>query len=100
NLVDNACKYSEEGTEVGVSARQVGKHLLISVTDLGAGIPADEVDRVFDRMYRIEERLTTKVGGMGLGLAICRGLVEAHGGRIWMVSEWGKGSKCSFTLPL
>ena len=100
NLLDNACKYSAEGTEVVVSARRVGRQLLISVTDQGVGIPADEVERVFDRMYRIEQRLTSKVEGMGLGLAICKGLVEAHGGRIWMVSEEGKGSKCSFTLPI
>ena len=100
NLLDNACKYSPEGTEVVVSTRRVGHQLLISVTDQGVGIPADEVERVFDRMYRIEQRLTPKVEGMGLGLAICKGLVEAHGGRIWMVSDEGKGSKCSFTLPL
>lgn len=99
NLIDNACKYSDEGTEVVVSAQKVGKQLLVSIGDQGMGIHADEVDRVFDRMYRVEHHLTAKTGGMGLGLAICRGLVEAHGGRIWMVSTPGQGSKCSFTLP-
>ncbi len=104
NLLDNACKYSEEGTEIVVSAQQVGHQLLIGVTDQGLGIPVDEVERVFDRMYRLEQRLNPGEGGiapgLGLGLALCRGLVEAHGGRIWMVSTEGKGSKCSFTLPL
>jgi len=100
NLLDNACKYSEEGKEVVVSARRVEQHLLISVTDQGLGIPADEVERVFDRMYRIEQRLAPTVGGMGLGLAICKGLVEAHGGRIWVESKERKGTRCLFTLPL
>jgi len=99
NLIDNACKYSKEA-EVTVSAQREGKELLITVTDQGIGIPANELQRVFDRMYRIEQRLSSKAGGMGLGLAICKGLIEAHGGRIWMESEEGKGSTCFFTLPL
>ncbi len=101
NLLDNACKYSEEKTEIAVSVRCIGRQLLVCVADQGVGIPAKELERVFDRMYRIEQKPTPgKKAGLGLGLAICRGLVEAHGGRIWMASEEGKGSKCSFTLPL
>ena len=100
NLLDNACKYSAEGTEVVVSAQRVGRQLLISVTDHGVGIPADEVERVFDRMYRIEQRLTPKVEGMGLGLAICKGIVEAHGGRIRVESTPGVGSRFYFSLPV
>jgi len=100
NLLDNACKYSGEGTNVVVSARRVRQTLLITIADQGMGIPAHEVGRVFERMYRVEQRLNPKVGGMGLGLALCKGLVEAHGGHIWMESEGGKGSRCSFTLPL
>ena len=99
NLLDNACKYSEEGPEIVVSARQVGKQLLINVTDKGIGIPANRLERVFDRLYRVEQE-TRKVEGMGLGLALCRGLVETHGGRIWMRSKEGEGTRCSFTLPL
>jgi len=100
NLIDNAIKYSEEETEVVVSAQRVGGELLISITDQGIGIPAGELPRVFDRMYRIEQRLAQDPGGLGLGLALCKGMVEAHGGRIWMESQEGKGSACSFTLPL
>jgi two-component system sensor histidine kinase VicK len=100
NILDNATKYSEEGTEVVVSAQTIGQELLISIVDQGMGISVEERKRVFDRMYRIEQRRNAKIRGVGLGLAICKGLVEAHGGRIWAESEEGKGSTFSFTLPL
>jgi len=100
NLIDNACKYSAQGTEITISARRNGKNLLTSVADQGHGIPAKELQKIFNRMYRIEQRLINKAGGMGLGLAICKGLIEAHGGRIWAESEGGKGSTFFFTLPL
>ena len=100
NLIDNAIKYSEEGTEVRVVAERVGSVLRISVADQGIGIPAEELGKVFDRMYRIEQRLTPQLGGVGLGLAICRGLVKAHSGRIWVESEVGRGSTFYFTLPI
>jgi PAS domain S-box-containing protein len=100
NLLENAIKYAPQETEVLLSARRAGQELIISVADQGSGIPADELTRVFDRMYRIEQRLTPGVAGIGLGLSICRWLVEAHGGRIWVESEMGKGSNFHFTLPI
>jgi len=100
NLIDNAIKYSGEGKEVVVKVRQVRRKLLISIADQGVGIPADELERVFSRMYRCKQRLSDEPGGMGLGLAISKGLVEVHGGRIWVKSEEGKGSTFFFTLPL
>ena len=100
NLIDNAIKYSVEGTEVLISARRVRGWLVISIADQGPGIPSNELTKIFDRMYRIEQRLTSGVDGIGLGLSICRRLVEAHGGRIWAESEVGKGSTFRFTLPL
>jgi PAS domain S-box-containing protein len=99
NLIDNACKYSKEGSSVVVQARRAGSKLHISVADQGIGIPAGDLERVFEWMYRIEKGLPREEG-LGLGLSISKGLVQAHGGRIWMESEEGKGSKCSFTLPL
>ena len=92
NLIDNAIKYSPQGTEILISAKKTGRELLISVTDQGPGIPADELTNIFDRMYRIEQRLYSGADGIGLGLYICQRLVEAHGGRIWAESTLGKGS--------
>ena len=99
NIIDNAIKYSEEGTSIVIGAKLTGPELQVSVADQGIGIPARDLERVFDRMYRIEQRLTPDTGGAGLGLAICKGLVEAHGGRIWVESKLGKGSTFYFTLP-
>ncbi|MCK4274086.1 MAG: PAS domain S-box protein [Dehalococcoidales bacterium] len=100
NLIDNAIKYSPQGTEVLISAKKNGRELLVSINDQGAGIPAEELTGIFDRMYRIEQRLSSDVDGMGLGLYICQGLVEAHGGRIWAESTVGQGSTIQFTLPI
>jgi len=99
NLIDNAVKYSGQGSRISVKARWVEPELQVSVADKGIGIPAEDLERVFDRMYRIEQRLTPEIGGVGLGLAICKGLVEAHGGRIWVESKLGKGSTFYFTIP-
>ena len=100
NLLENARKHAGEEVEVVVTARQADKEVLIGVADRGPGIPADEAGRVFDRFYHVERRLAGRGEGMGLGLAICKGLVEAHGGRIWVESEVGKGSTFCFTLPV
>jgi len=100
NLLDNACKYSKKGTEVLVRAQTKAHELEISVTDHGRGIPAADIDRVFDRMYRIEQRLAQDPGGLGLGLALCKALVETHRGRIWLESTEGIGTTVYFTLPL
>ena len=100
NLINNAIKYSPPDTKVTITAKKSDKEVVISVTDRGSGIPREELDNVFDRMYRIEQRLYSGVDGLGLGLYICRRLVEAHGGRIWVESTIGKGSTVFFTLPL
>ena len=100
NLIDNAIKYSPQGTEVLISAGKNNRELLVGINDQGTGIPAEELTDIFDRMYRIEQRLSSGVDGMGLGLYICQGLVEAHGGRIWAESTVGQGSTIQFTLPI
>ena len=71
----------------------------VSVTDTGLGIPAADLPYVFDKFYRVKSKATRDIEGTGLGLAITRSVIEAHGGRIWVESEEGKGSTFSFTLP-
>ena len=100
NLLDNAVKYSENGTAVVVRVRRSGGELIISVSDEGRGIPAEEIEHIFDRMYRLEERLSENPSGLGLGLSLCKAIVETHRGRIWAESKVGKGSTFHFALPL
>jgi PAS domain S-box-containing protein len=100
NLIDNAIKYSDKESSVVIEAGCNDTELCISVTDEGIGIPPEDIEKVFDRMYRAEQRLTQGSKGLGLGLSVCRGMVEAHGGRIWAESQVGVGSTFYFTLPL
>lgn len=98
NLVENAIKYSPNGGPISVRARS-GPQLTVEVEDRGVGIPPDEQSRVFERFARVESRLTRATRGVGLGLFICKSLVEAQDGRIWVESEQGVGSRFAFTLP-
>jgi len=100
NLVDNAAKYSPEGSEIIIAAQLADEGIIVSVTDRGEGIAAEDLPRVFDRFYQAESIVAGRKRGTGLGLSICKGIVAAHGGRIWCESKLGKGSKFSFTLPL
>jgi two-component system sensor histidine kinase KdpD len=101
NLLTNAVKYSPDGGCITLSATIDRRELVISVADQGLGMPAAELDRIFDRFHRIQSDVSSGIGGTGLGLAICKGLVEAHGGRIWAESPGeGTGSTFRFTLPL
>ncbi len=98
NIIDNSVKYSDAGTEINLSVRREGNELLFTITDHGVGIPPNDLPRVFTRMFRSPQK--HRVSGIGLGLSICKGLTEAHNGRIWIESEEGIGTKCFFTLPL
>jgi len=71
----------------------------VSVADTGIGIPSQELERVFDRFYQVEDHMTRRHGGMGLGLSIVRGLAELHGGRVWAESVPGRGSRFVVVLP-
>jgi signal transduction histidine kinase len=100
NLVDNAIKYSPEGGKIAITGRTNRDHVEVTVSDNGIGIPRRELGRVFERFRRGENSQVQKVRGMGLGLYICKSIVEAHGGKIEVSSEAGKGSEFMFTLPL
>jgi PAS domain S-box-containing protein len=100
NLVDNAVKYSPEGGHVELRVRSSNGSCLIEVADEGLGIPADERERIFEKFYRLDPQQTQGVGGSGLGLYICRELVERMNGRLNVESELGKGSRFTVELPL
>ena len=99
NLLSNAVKFTPEGGHIWVSAVKRKGYVEVAVADDGIGIPADALERVFERFEQVEAHMTRRYGGMGLGLAIVKGLVEQHGGRVWVQSETGKGSRFAFTLP-
>jgi signal transduction histidine kinase len=106
NLLDNALKYSPYDSEIRLSLR-VSKNdgktralVNLAIEDAGPGIPPDKVHRIFDRFYRVDEGRTREAGGAGLGLAIAKWAVEAHGGRIALDSRYGKGSVFTLSLPL
>jgi two-component system sensor histidine kinase KdpD len=98
NLLDNALKYSPEKSPLEVRARAAGGEILISIADEGPGIPPDDLERVFDKFYRVQR--SEQVAGTGLGLAICKGIVEAHGGRIWAENRPGGGTILTIALPV
>jgi len=109
NLLTNAAKYSPRGGEIALSVEEPtnlpvdhppGRFLLLSVRDQGIGIGSEDLPRIWERFYRVDNSNTRRIGGTGLGLSITKALVELHGGRIWVESVVGKGSSFFFTLPI
>lgn len=100
NLVKNALLFTNPGGDVHIKVEDESGFVKVSVRDTGIGIPARELSKVFDRFFQVEEHLTRKHGGMGLGLAVAKSMTELHGGRIWVESEEGKGSTFTFLLPI
>jgi two-component system sensor histidine kinase KdpD len=98
NLLENAAKYTPEGTPVEISARPAEGLVLVDVADRGPGLPLGEETRIFDKFHRAPR--DSAAGGIGLGLTICRGIITAHGGRIWAENRPGGGAVFRFTLPL
>jgi signal transduction histidine kinase len=99
NLLDNAIKYSAPGTKIEVFARRDNNEVLIGVKDMGIGIPSEQQGKLFEPFQRLEPQ-NNKATGTGLGLVVCRRLVEAHKGRMWVESQPGEGSTFYFTLPM
>ncbi len=100
NLLENGWKYASFCTSLKVEARNVGNEILIGIADRGPGIPAEEREKIFHHFYRMKKDQRTPTQGSGLGLAICQGIVQAHGGRIWVEDRSGGGSVFLCTLPL
>ncbi len=100
NLMSNALRYVHRGGEVVIRAQAAGDEVRVAVADDGPGIPAEELPHLFERFWRGDKARRRATGGSGLGLTIAKSLVEAHGGRIWVESEEGKGTTFTFTLPI
>ncbi len=103
NLIDNAVKYTPEGGHIIVGARTETsgkKSMVVFVRDTGIGIPSVDLQRIFERFYRVDKARSRELGGTGLGLSIVKHLVEAHGGRVWAESQLNRGSSFYFSLPL
>jgi len=100
NIISNAIKYSPNGGTITFKLKKRYRQIVISVKDEGIGIEYEQLDKIFDRFYRVDKARTRELGGTGLGLAITRELVEAHYGQIWANSKEGEGTTIYFTLPL
>jgi signal transduction histidine kinase len=100
NLVDNAIKYTPNGGEVKLSLERDVTWVRVAIADSGVGIPAQDLPKIFDRFYRVDKARSRDKGGTGLGLAICKWIAEAHGGRVEVTSQVGKGSTFTVWLPV
>ncbi len=98
NLLSNAVKFTPEGGRITVEAKSNEHEIWVSVSDTGIGIPPEEQEMIFERFYQVGDSLTRKQGGIGLGLAIAKGIVELCGGRIWVESQVGRGSTFTFSI--
>lgn len=99
NIISNALKYSPEGGQVTFRLKMLDDQIEISISDQGLGIPKENLEKVFERFYRVDKARTRRLGGTGLGLAIAKEMIGAHGGDIWARSVEGKGTTILFTLP-
>ncbi len=100
NLLSNAIKYNRQGGTVVIRAVQENDAVVVMVQDTGIGIAKDDQPHVFDRFFRAPEGVRLKIEGSGLGLAITQGIIQRHGGHIWVESELNVGSSFYFSLPL
>jgi two-component system, OmpR family, sensor histidine kinase VicK len=99
NIISNALKYSPEGGTITFNVKENNGFIEISVSDQGLGIPKENLDKIFERFYRVDKARSRQMGGTGLGLAIAKEMISAHGGDIWATSIDGKGTTITFKLP-
>ena len=100
NLVSNAVKYSPKGKVVTVKCKTVENNAVVSIEDEGMGIKAKDIDRLFERYYRVSSNHTKNISGFGIGLYLSAEIIQRHDGKIWVESESGVGSTFYFSLPL
>jgi len=100
NLLTNAIKYSPKAQQIIVNCEKIGNTVQVSIKDEGMGIKADDLDKLFDRYYRVESKHTSHISGFGIGLYLSAEIIQHHGGKIWAESESGIGSTFYFTLPV
>ena len=99
NIMNNAIKYSPDGGVITCRLLETHRHVILSISDQGLGIPRKDLGKIFDRFYRVDKARSRKQGGTGLGLAISKEVIEAHNGRVWVDSQEGKGSTFYISLP-
>ncbi len=99
NLLSNAIKFSPPQSQVHLEAEQIANEIVFRVCDRGRGIPAAQLESIFERFHQVDASDSRQMGGTGLGLAICRSIVQQHGGKIWVESVLSEGSTFSFTIP-
>ncbi|MFC7786525.1 MULTISPECIES: cell wall metabolism sensor histidine kinase WalK [unclassified Rossellomorea] len=99
NIISNALKYSPEGGTITFKVQEKDGYIEISISDQGLGIPKENLEKIFERFYRVDKARTRQMGGTGLGLAIAKEMISAHGGDVWATSIEGKGTTITFTLP-
>jgi len=99
NLISNAVKFTSTGGSIDVSAVRDGEFIEVTVADTGLGIKEEDIPKLFHPFTQLESVYRKQYEGTGLGLALTRQMVELHGGRVWVTSEFGKGSRFSFTIP-
>jgi signal transduction histidine kinase len=100
NILGNAIKFSPDGGKITVCIKEEGEYLRVAVSDTGIGIPSDQLERIFERFYQVNGSPTRRFGGTGLGLALVKKTIEAHGGEVWAESQEGQGSTFFFILPI
>lgn len=100
NLISNAVKYSHDGSKINIRARTINDNVEVMIEDEGIGISEEDIPNLFSKFYRVDNSDQRNIGGTGLGLSISKGIVEKHGGKLWVESVLGKGSKFFFTLPI
>lgn len=100
NIISNALKYSPKEALVSIGARREADNVTIWIKDEGMGIPAELHEKIFEKFYRVDNTDLRMIGGTGLGLALVREIVNAHGGRVWVESAVGKGSTFFVALPI